>query len=67
MRTLIVLVSIILKAPDDLLEWYDNLLDSYVSWDDSCESLATPADAPSNRTLGQTRSLGRCKWLGNTD
>eukprot|EP00438_Fugacium_kawagutii_P030684 Skav235488 [mRNA] locus=scaffold153:132515:137464:+ [translate_table: standard] len=24
------------KAPDDLLEWYDNLLDSYVSWDDSC-------------------------------
>lgn len=40
------------QAPDDLLEWYDNLLDSYVSWDDSCESLDTPADAPSNRTLG---------------
>jgi hypothetical protein len=50
-----------LKAPDDLLEWYDNLQDSYVSWDDSCESLETPADAPSNRTLGQTGSFGRCK------
>lgn len=48
-----ILVSIILmEAPDDLLEWYDNLLDSYVSWDQSCDSLETPRDAPSNRTLG---------------
>lgn len=41
-----------MEAPDDLLEWYDNLLDSYVSWDQSCDSLETPRDAPSNRTLG---------------
>ena len=49
------------QAPDDLLEWYDNLLDSYVSWDDSsCDALQVPADAPANRTLGQSCSC----WEG---
>ena len=51
-----------MKAPDDLLEWYDNLLDSYISWDEKgCDSIETPEDAPSNRSLGryctQTPSL----------
>ncbi|CAK9028330.1 unnamed protein product [Durusdinium trenchii] len=50
------------QAPDDLLEWYDNLLDSYISWDEKgCDSIETPVDAPSNRSLGryctQTPSL----------
>lgn len=41
------------EAPDDLLEWYDNLLESHISWDETgCEVLGAPMDVPSNRTLG---------------
>ena len=45
-----------MKAPDDLLEWYDNLLESYLTWDEiaGCQRSASgPTEhVPSNRTLG---------------
>ncbi|CAJ1344802.1 unnamed protein product, partial [Effrenium voratum] len=39
------------QEPENLLGWFDDLLDSHLSWETNCD-METPASAPANRTLG---------------
>ncbi|CAE7214163.1 ANK1 [Symbiodinium necroappetens] len=40
------------QEPESLLDWYDNLLESYAAEGVGCDAFEPPTTTPSNRTLG---------------